>query len=262
MKRILVLTSVNDSDEYISGIEGANRCWNSLSTSEMSFHFRVIHANKGHDLKLDNDSLDLVEFEVPTDVDSVFASQMLRLLCADQNGYDGVLITDVDILPVDPWYFIDAITSADSSKFLVFRNVIAREQQYPICYLYASPVIWRLILGEEIPINRLQQHWMKAKRANYSALRGTKGWTYDQRWIFSRLNSNLSMKRLLHFPYPNDENFLRLDRIHMSSMFSWIVIPFRRYSDYHRKLPIGPLGKYTAMFISKRISFQLRARHD
>jgi hypothetical protein len=261
MKKVLVLCSVNDSPEYLSAVEGASRCWNSISNSDITFEFKVIHVNKGFNRFPNKVMLKVEEFDVPGDINSVFASQMLRILCADQFDYDGVLITDVDILPLDPWYFINPILSTEPSKFLVFRNVISEEHQYPICYLYANPQIWRIVLGEDKPIHRLRNHWDQVNRTEYKSQRGSISWTYDQRWIFSRLNSPVC-KDMVDFPYPMDENFARLDRVNLSSRLSWFFILTKRYTDYHRKLPVKFFGKFTEVVIRCKITFLLKYKHD
>lgn len=262
MKKVLVLSSVNDSPEYVSAVEGASRCWNSISNSNITFDFKVIHVNKGFNPFPSKVMLNIEQFDVPDDIDSVFASQMLRILCADQFDYDGVLITDVDVLPMDPWYFIRPILSAELSKFLVFRNVISEELQYPMCYLYANPLVWRIILGEDTPTHRLRSHWDQVKGNEYKSQRGSVSWTYDQRWIFSRLNSAPIYKNLIDFPYPMDENFARLDRVNLSSRLSWFFIITKRYTDYHRKLPVKFFGKFTEIIIRYKIAFLLKYKHD
>jgi hypothetical protein len=262
MKKVLVLTSVNNNRAYVSALDGAARSWAALSNSKVSFDFLVIHVKKSHSKAINPKFAQVREVLLPEGIDDIFASQMARLLFADQFAYDGVILTDADLLPTNPEYFIDPILNDNGSNFVVFRNVLQSENQYPICFLYASPKIWAQLLGTEDPMYRLKLHWESIPKFSYSSVRGSITWTYDQRWIYARINSSAESKSILSFPYPHDIPHLRLDRIHRISYFPFIAIYIRKYTDYHRKIPIRKIDKITEFLLIKKLAREAHRLYD
>ena len=71
---------------------------------------------------------------------SSFISQYIRILYPALLNYDkGVMITDIDMLPMNNTYYTNCVKNFKNSHFITFRNGRIDKKQLIICYNCTGP---------------------------------------------------------------------------------------------------------------------------
>jgi len=139
-------------------------------------------------------------------VHTAFHAQCVRLLYPREVTRDeGVLITDMDMLPMNRRYYVDTIRDFPEDAFVVYRDVCL-PSEISMCYNVAHPATWTSVFGSE-PTNELLQKWNST--VHYDGAHGGSGWNTDQVILVNSFNAWGGRKIVL-----NDEvtRFARLDR--------------------------------------------------
>lgn len=124
-----------------------------------------------------------------------FQAQCIRLLYPALIRTDGaIIISDMDMMPVNRGYYHRKVKNIKNNKFVLYRNKPkwqAQSKQYLICYNAAHPKTWREIfkIENEQQIRKKLKKWYKLYRGR---------WTSDQEILFSTLNRwNRKTRRLV-----------------------------------------------------------------
>jgi hypothetical protein len=165
-------------------------------------------------------------------IHTAFHAQCIRLLYPRHIvRNEGVLITDMDMLPMNRSYYVDSIANLSSDAFVVYRDVCL-PKEISMCYNIAHPHTWRGVFGTE-SIETVLRGWYV--NANYSGEHGGSGWGTDQQILVTKFNEWNGTKVIL-----NDviTRFARLDRVGDPRIFrnrqtlrSWIGQ--NAFADYH-----------------------------
>lgn len=150
----------------------------------------------------------LVLFKPIEGIHTAFQAQCIRLLYPREVTRDeGVLITDMDMLPGNRTYYVDSVSSLSSDAFIVYRDVCF-PGEIAMCYNVARPSIWSGVFGSE-PSDVVLRRWYQG--TGYDGNHGGVGWGTDQ-VIFKKLFDEWSGKKIVL----NDTitSFTRLDRVH------------------------------------------------
>lgn len=162
---------------------------------------------------------------------TAFQAQCIRLLYPRQITRDeGVLITDMDMLPMRRAYYVDTVANCPEDAFVVYRDVCL-PNEISMCYNIAHPATWRAVFGDE-PTAEILSRWYAP--TNYDGQHGGVGWNTDQVILVRKFNEWNGPKVVL-----NDSitSYSRLDRIH-----PWVFqnrvqlkehIQAGSFSDYH-----------------------------
>lgn len=171
---------------------------------------------------------------------TAFQAQFIRILypCLIKSK-DGVLITDMDMIPMNKYYYEECIKEYDNSNFICYRNVLLNIRQLPICYNIATPKVWRDIFNvkcENDLRNVLKDEYNKI---NYDGKHGGKGWSTDQIVLYNKVMEWNKKTCKLVIINDNITKFNRLDRIYNFNLNDNIKknIRDKNYSDYHMKRP-------------------------
>jgi hypothetical protein len=175
-------------------------------------------------------------------IHTAFQAQCIRLLYPRQITRDeGVLITDMDMLPMNRQYYVDSIQTIPDDQFIVYRDVCLPDE-ISMCYNIAHPSTWTSVFGRET-IESLLHEWYSG--TGYDGEHGGKGWGTDQTILVTMFNTWEGPKTIL-----NDTltQFRRLDR---SSMWQFQdkdnlrkQIQSGFYADYHC---LRPYSKHKQM---------------
>jgi hypothetical protein len=170
-------------------------------------------------------------FKPLRNIHTAFQAQCIRLLYPRQiQRHEGVLITDMDMLPMNRSYYIDHIKHIPDDAFVTYRDVCL-PNEIAICYNIALPSVWESMFSN-LPIEYMLQTWYE--NSNYDGKHGGTGWGTDQQILLRKFNEWNGKKVTL-----NDSitSFNRLDRVR-----PWVflnrsqlqhVINIGAYSDYH-----------------------------
>jgi hypothetical protein len=179
-------------------------------------------------------------------MNTVFIAQYIRLLYPSLLPYqEGVLITDMDILPMNSSYYVDHIKHIPNSKFVYLRNVLFEQKEIAMCYNVASPSVW----SEIFVFNSLEDLYSQLvtiyKNINYDGEHGGQGWFTDQKELYKRVISWHQKTKNFIFLSDRKTGFSRLDRGTFSINQELINdIKSGKISDYHA---FRPYSKYKEM---------------
>lgn len=96
-------------------------------------------------------------FPMPSEVSSVLAAQCIRLLWPRTlDTKDAVLITDIDMIPMNREYYVNNIKNVSNDTVVVYRHGLPEELY--MCYVAAAPAVWRGMFGDD-PAEEILTRW-------------------------------------------------------------------------------------------------------
>jgi len=180
-------------------------------------------------------------FEPLKNISTAFISQYIRILYPSilQNYEKGILITDIDIVPLNDIYFTKNIENIDDDSFISLRNILNKGKQIAICYNIATAKVWSDVFKiknlEEI-ISHIQYIYGKIK---YDSKHGGSGWYTDQVKLYNVvMDWNKKTGKYISFN-DMDCNFKRLCRSQNFKINNDLLDKIKKgyYSDYHALRP-------------------------
>lgn len=173
---------------------------------------------------------------------TAFQAQCIRLLYPREvSRNEGVLITDMDILPMRRSYYTDTISAISDDAFVVYRDVCL-PGEISMCYNIAHPCTWSGVFGVEDTRSILTQWYTST---NYDGNHGGLGWGTDQVILVKMFNAWNGPKVIM-----NDTitRFARLDRVNPGAFSDRNTLKIRieneEYADYHC---LRPYSDYSEM---------------
>lgn len=238
MKLDCVLTAVNENSLYIDFIPIFVKTWNKLYPN---VDVKIILIA----LKIPENFLpyknNIILFNPIDGILTSFTSQYIRLLYpAILNYNNGILITDIDMIPMNNSYYSENIKAYDDDKFIYYREYICQEHNMlAMCYNIATPKIWSDIFN----INSIEDivYTLKYVYSTNEIIEGhgNKGWGTDQLKLYEHVTSwHKNTGNLIRLKESNTK-FHRLDRIHFKSLSPQIKNNIKNgiYCDYHCHRP-------------------------
>lgn len=169
-----------------------------------------------------------------------FVSQYIRSLYPSVLNYSGgVLITDMDMLPMNRKYYVDNILHIPDNKFIYYRDVLLDVKEIAMCYNIATPKVWSDIFNIN-DINDINNQLHRTySQINYDGLHGGSGWNIDQLDLFERVQQWHNKTGNFINLKDSQTGFLRLDRgnIHLINQNVLNDIRAGRFTDYHALRP-------------------------
>ena len=182
----------------------------------------------------------LIQFNEINNMYSSFISQYIRLLYPALLPYNkGVMISDIDMLPMNKTYYTNCVKKFKNNNFITFRNGRIDKKQIIICYNCAKPKTWSNIFGinsKKDIINHLKNVY---KNIEYVDGRLKSGWYTDQINLYKYLNK-WDKKNLRHKILDDkNTNFKRLCRKTNFTLTEDIINNIKNgyYSEYHAYSP-------------------------
>lgn len=158
------------------------------------------------DFKIDESLGKVIRFEPLPDIPTSFQAQVIRLLLPAYFEDEVCIISDMDMIPVQKNYFVNAVAGTDKKCFVVYKDGAFdsdHNKEYPMCYNAASGKTFKEIFH----ISKLSE--IKDKIKEWYAL--NLGWSTDQQILYRALNNWKDKKtrliKLGHDVHP------RIDRI-------------------------------------------------
>lgn len=144
-----------------------------------------------------------------------FIAQVIRILYPGLlTCDDGVLITDMDMIPVTRDYYVKYIEEYSDDKFITYRDDAwcFNNNQYAMCYNVATPEVWRTIFPESVSIDsickKLLEYWEVAKKTPAEGKEYL--WYFDQIHLFRKVNEHRDRLIILG---DQKTKYKRLDRV-------------------------------------------------
>lgn len=251
MKLDCVLTACNDHPLYINFIPLFIRTWKKLYPN-VDVKIIVI-ADKIPDKFLPFKNFIILFNPIPG-VSTSFTSQYIRILYPSILNYkNGILITDIDILPMNRTYYTKNIEKYDDDKFIAYREESINIKEIMICYNVALNKTWSEIFNinsvEDIR-NRLSEVFSSIK---YVEGHGKDGWTTDQLDLYKYVMKWNEKTNNFIGLLDNETGYKRLCRRENPALLKdkFDEIKSGKYSDYHCYRP------YDIFIRENEVIFQL-----
>jgi hypothetical protein len=230
MKLDCVITSVNMNHKYSQFIPLFIKSWSRLLPY---IDIKIILINDFIPDEYIKYKDNIILFKPIDNMHTAFIAQYIRILYpAILNYKNGILISDMDMIPMNDFYYTENIKNIADNKFIVFRNVLPEEcKQYPICYNIAINKVWSEIFNIK-SIDDIIKSLKKAySEINYNNIHGGSGWDKDQRDLYSLV---LNYENTVYLK-DNDCGFKRLDKnnYYVDTNKVHDLIKKKKYSDYH-----------------------------
>lgn len=169
-------------------------------------------------------------------------AQCIRLLYPAVLDVDGgVMVSDMELMPLSPSYFHGPLAHLDERMFVSYRDLLFYRRMMAIAYNVARPETWRSIFGVETveDVRARLDEWTRP--VFYHGMRGAEGWYTDQEALFATLESWPERSERLWVMDDAYTGFLRLDRHDVSegglTREQARAIRRRRYTDYDSHVP-------------------------
>jgi len=241
MKLDCVLTAVNDNPLYLEFIPIFINTWNKLYPNvDVKI---ILISNKIPELYMDYKD-NIILFEPIESVITSFTSQYIRLLYPCILNYkNGVMITDIDILPMNRTYYTEHIKQIDNDKFIYLRDKVCFEcNQIAMCYNIATPDIWRDVFGINSIDDIKNIIYNIYKNNDIKEGHGNSGWSIDQQDLYKRV---MYWNDKTHNLVCISEDITKFNRLDRSKFFDINDDYIRKniinglYSDYHCYRPMS-----------------------
>lgn len=171
-------------------------------------------------------------------------AQCLRLLFPALIQCDGaILISDMDMIPLQPQWFHDTIEPFSNDSWVSYRESLGN--QIVMCYCAATAQTW----GDLFSVRSMEDIQMKlqewATKWHTDGHRGGQGWTTDQEILFQTVSDaevdGRMEKRLCILPDPYHHVCPRPDRLDRAIPDEWIQFPpivknalkAKQFIDFH-----------------------------
>lgn len=186
---------------------------------------------------------DIILFKPINNMHTAFQAQTIRALypCIFENK--NIIISDMDIIPLNKTYFIDNIINIPNDKFIVFRDAYINDQMYAACYHLANSNLWKKVFSINT-VEDIKNKLLKWYDTDYSGQKNCKGWFTDQKMLFKYLNKYANTDLLIL--EDNNMKFNRLDKRKKKFILDNLDLVYDNiknnvYSDFHI---IRPYTKY------------------
>lgn len=244
MKLDCVLTAVNENPLYLDFVPIFIKTWKKLYPF-IDIKIVLISNKIPDNIKIY--SKNIILFKPIENISTAFISQYIRLLYPCLLNYkNGIMITDIDMLPMNEKYYVKNIEIFDNEKFIYLRNVCIDDwKQIAMCYNVALNKTWDDIFKIS-NVNDIKKRLLDVyKNINYIDGHGKSGWCSDQidlyKFVFEW------NKKTKNFIILDDKKtgFLRLNRTKFNPKNPIIKKNISKglYSDYHCYRPMSKYGK-------------------
>lgn len=235
MKLDCILTATDENPLYSDFIPVFIRMWKTIAPGA---DIKVIYIAKSIPEKFEKYKDHIILFPPIEGVLTAFISQYVRILYPSLMNYKGgVMITDMDMMPMNSQYYVDNIQEFSDDKFVYLRDWFSTNE-IAICYNVASPSTWREI-NKINTLDELNQRLKESyNKVHYTGVHGGPGWCTDQIdlramvWAWEGHSS-----RFVHLK-DETSGYRRLDRFTFYFTPELInMIKTRQFSDYHACRP-------------------------
>eukprot|EP01084_Bolivina_argentea_P175576 304019_1 len=179
----------------------------------------IVIADNTNDLLIDKKYWQYIRIFAPiTNISTKFTAQYIRILypsLMENDCQGGILISDIDMIPLNTKYYINNINKHSINSFIYYRNniLIKKYNQLAICYNIATSKTWQQI-NHIINMNDITQTIISVyNKTPYDNKHSGLGWSRDQKDLYKLVLQWNELKHTNQFIKSKDEYFHRLDRI-------------------------------------------------
>jgi hypothetical protein len=211
------------------------RAWKKLYPK---IHIKIVLISDSIPDQLKDYSRYLICFPPLDNISTAFTAQYIRLLypcLIDCQG--GIMITDIDMIPMNSRYYTENIAHLDDDKFVYLRDVLLNDRQIAMCYNVATKQIWRDIFQVDSLETLIEKLTVAYHEIKYDGQPGKSGWFSDQTALYRHVHA--WHQKTNNFVHLRDSvtGFQRLDRLKIKGIGYIDLVADKikngYYSDYH-----------------------------
>tara|TARA_Y100000741_G_C18237359_1_gene552256 strand:+ start:73 stop:843 length:771 start_codon:yes stop_codon:yes gene_type:complete len=239
MKFTDVLTATDTNPLYYKFVPIFIRAWKKLFP-EIKIHIILISDKIIPELEPYSEFIKL--FPPLKNIKTSFIAQNIRLFypCLLKTE-GGVLITDMDIIPMNTNYYVEPIKNIEDDKFICYRQLeCVGKNEMVICYNIALPETWRQIFSIKTiaDINYILEYILN-NNMKYVGHYNMPFWITDQLYLYECTQQwNYVNNGRLIILNDNLTKFKRLDRNKFPDYLTLInYIKEKKYTDFHMYRP-------------------------
>tara|TARA_B110000971_G_C20011120_1_gene501564 strand:+ start:489 stop:1250 length:762 start_codon:yes stop_codon:yes gene_type:complete len=233
-----VLTASDMNPMYYKFIPIFIKAWKKLFP-EIKIHIILITNEIIEELKPYSEYLKI--FPPIEGIPTAFIAQNIRLFypCLLKDAKGGILITDMDIVPLNTHYYEESIKNISATKFVCYRQLeCVGKDEMVICYNIAHSNVWKEIFNinsiDDI-IKILNNNYQNSKYIGHSNI---PYWISDQLYIHEKTQEWNNKTNNLVILNDNITKYNRLDRGRFPPQPQLINnVKNKFYSDYHMYRP-------------------------
>jgi len=156
----------------------------------------------------------VLRFDPLPGLHTTFQAQCIRLLYPALLDVGGaVLVSDIDLLPLDPRYFHRPVAKLPANAFVAYRDIRFGRQEMAISFNAAAPATWAEVLGVGGPGDVRERLASWGDGLEYDGRRAWPGWYTDQQLLYEALWRWPARPRRLWLLDDEYCGFRRLDRL-------------------------------------------------
>jgi hypothetical protein len=233
MKLQCVLTACDENPKYIDFVPIFIKVWRSLYPSIKVIIILVAEKIPAH---LFHYHEYIHVFPPPPGKNTGSVAQCIRLLypAIIKGVQSGIMITDIDMLPLNKNYFNETISAVDENAFVYLRGDLSLPGQYAMCYNVATAATW----GEVFGVNTEED--VREILSTFD----DQIWTLDQQYLYRRVNQFHASTGRVH--KVANRPIKRLDRSKIPSNRARTKkkIQQAEYDDFHCPRPMNQFREY------------------
>jgi len=215
MKLSTVIASVNNNPEYYMFIPKQILFWN-----KFKINFIAIFVGEKIPDELLSYSNNIILWNKNLNLNTTYVAQNLRMYYTSLiklPDNEMVMITDIDMLPMNNKYYTEGLDFFSKNDFIYYRNIDGN--QIYMCYNASHPDNWSKIFNIYSEKD-IEEKIIESYNSSYNGIPGSIGWFIDQEIMYKKLINyehlkvlNRPIKRLeLDMYYNhlnnNDKNFI------------------------------------------------------
>jgi hypothetical protein len=231
-----VLTACNTNPKYIGSIPMFIKSWKKILPH---VHVKIILIAESIPENISIYTDNIILFHPINGISTAFMSQYIRLLYPAMLDYkNGIIITDVDMIPMNNKYYTKSINNISDDKFIYMRNVLLENKEIAMCYNVATNKTWCDIFKINT-IDDIKERIISVyKTIVYVDGHGQKGWATDQFDLYKYVMEWNKITNNLIILNDNQTGFNRLNR-GFGRLNDTIINDIKNgiYSDYHCYVP-------------------------
>lgn len=233
MKLDCVLTACNTNPTYMEFIPIFVKTWNKLYPN---VDVKIVLISHVVPPELCEYTANIILYPPLDGISTAFISQYIRLLYPAILNYDnGIMITDMDMLPMNRTYYTSNIQNVDDDKFVYLRSVLLHQRQIAMCYNVARNTTWGDIFSIST-IEDIHQHIRAVySRITYVDGHNKAGWSTDQCEFYKYVMKwNNRTNKMVVFDDAQTA-YKRLDRAPNFNLSTTMILRIQtgKFSDYH-----------------------------
>jgi hypothetical protein len=221
MKLTTVLSAVNDNPAYYKFIPKQILFWN-----KFAIRFVVVFIGVILPEELIRYRDNIIHWNKNLDVNTAFVGQNMRLYypaLLTLPDDELVMITDMDMLPMNDTYFKQGLETYTKCDFIYYREI--EGNQFYMLYNAAHPSTWATVFGIQSEAD-IEQRIYDTYNAQYDGIPGSTAWYTDQEILYERLIRYPHLK-VLNRPIRRLEVSVYRQRLKKESSF------LHEYDDCH-----------------------------